>query len=172
MLCCTDYWYMNPALVAPMNVMAIVNASILLVPLNVNVKMDLPKIQHPKSLASMLTSVWLTPVTIVKFVKIVMVHMIAVVMMVISVIRSIRSSVLILTNVLLDFTIAVWILSASIALLIFNVRVKLATKWFETDAQDRDRLMVMQSNLRSRIPKLRHKRMFDRRSQLFKSWLL
>ena len=27
--------------------------------------------------------------------------------------------------------------------------------------------MVMQSNLRSRIPKLRHKRIFDRRSQLF-----
>ena len=49
--------HMNPALVAPMNVMTIVNALILLVPLNVNVKLDLPKIRHPKSLASMLMSV-------------------------------------------------------------------------------------------------------------------
>ena len=49
--------YMNPALVAPMNVMTIVNALILLVPLIVNVKMDSPKIRHPTSLASMLMNV-------------------------------------------------------------------------------------------------------------------
>ena len=99
-------------------------------------------------------------------------HIIAIVMMDTSVRRPIKRTVLILTNVLLDFTIAVWIRNVSIAQIIFNVRVKSATKWFEIDAQDRDRFMVLQCYLSSMIPQYRHKRMFDRWSQLFKARLL
>ena len=74
-------------------------------------------------------------------------HIIAIVMMDTSVKRPINITVLILTNVLLDFTIAVWIRNVSIAQVIFNVRVKSASKWSETDAQDRDQFIVLQCYL-------------------------